>query len=159
MGTSGLHLDLSVRQVVGSGLVLFAPSISNSSPEPALYATCRLYLDADSGPDVFLQPGDYWPITEDTNLLWNECRISFHVARYSWSVPTQHPILEGEQYPLPSLQAKVKADSRGMLVPCEYRIGWELRAPKAIPKLQGLKLSVDQAGVRIEGRIYTLTRP
>jgi hypothetical protein len=154
-----LHLVLSVRQIAGSGFVAFAPRITNSSPEPALYATCRLYLEAGHGPEVALCPNDNWSRTEDAYLLWNECSIRFQVARSPWSIPSRHPILEGEEYPLDSLQMKVNADARGTLTPCMYRIGWELRAPKAPPRLQGLKMRVDQAGPRIEEQTYTLARP
>jgi hypothetical protein len=72
----------------------------------------------------------------------------------------RHPILEGEQYRLVPVQARLKvtADAPSALALCEYRIGWELRAPKAMPKLQGLTLRVDHAGPHIEGT-YTLARP
>jgi len=41
-----LHLDLRVRELFPStSTVMLDPRIGNLSPEPALYATCRLYTD------------------------------------------------------------------------------------------------------------------
>ena len=38
-----------------------------------------------------------------------------------------------------------------------YNIGWELRASRSVPKLEGSKLTVDRTGVRIEHK-YPLAR-
>lgn len=155
-----LQLDLSLIQHYESGFVLIQPRISNHSPEPAFYATCRVYVDAEQGSNVVPAPPFFaWSITDDAHLLWNECKILFHVARCSWSIPARPPILEGDQHPLDPCPVKLNADARGALATCQYRIGWELRAPKAMPKLQGLTLTVDHAGPRIEKWTYTLARP
>jgi hypothetical protein len=37
-----------------------------------------------------------------------------------------------------------------------YNLGWELRAPKTVPKLQGLKLTVGQTGPQIEKYTFAL---
>jgi len=102
-----LHLDLRVGEDVRPGFVTLNPRISNSSPEPAFYATCRLYLDAEQGHRVVLRPSDSWSIIDDAYLFWSGCKILFHAARCSWSVPSHHPILEDEQYPLDPCQARL----------------------------------------------------
>jgi len=119
--SADLHLDIKVRQTIGPDRVLLEPYVMNSSPEPAFYATCRLYLEGE-GSD--LNPNRQWSRTDDDDLIWNGFTVRFRVARCSWSVPERHPILEGETYPLGSLEATVIADARSGLSTCAYRFGW-----------------------------------
>jgi len=139
------------------GKVLLEPRISNRSAEPALYATCRLYIE--QGLRVQLYPNRNWSSLESTELLWNnKDRIGFQVFRHPWSVPERHPILEGEQYQLDSLEVNIEVDYRHITEVRRYNIGWELRAPKTVPKLQGLKFTVDHTGPRVEKHSFALTK-
>jgi len=149
-----LDLDLSLSDGFGNTLLL-VPFIQNRSVEPALYATCRLYLERALG----VSQSHGWQKLDDIELLWNERdRTMFQVFRYPWSIPERHPILEGEQYQLESLHINVGFNYRLSAEPKMYSIGWELRAPRAAAKAQGVKLIIDQRGRRVQGR-YSLMKP
>jgi hypothetical protein len=150
-----LYLDLRVRETGTVAVVQLEPRIENRSSEPVLYATCRIYVDLGLG--VQLYHGAKWHKLDDVTLVWNnEQRIEFHAVRHSWSVPECHPILEGEQYPMDWLGLNLGWDFKHASEIQRYNIGWELRAPKTAPKLQGLKLAVGPAGLQIEKYTFTL---
>jgi hypothetical protein len=155
-----LHLDfrgVGIRygqQYGGCGTVLFYPRITNRSVEPAFYATIKFYMEEG----LYLLPnfgqmtrsGDTWTRLDDVGLIWNNRdRLTFHVARYAWSVPEQHPILEDDSYDLQDLSLKLDFDPDRSSEIRRYNIGWELRTPKAAPKRCGLKLTVNQTGPSI----------
>ncbi|MGD0578765.1 MAG: ATP-binding protein [Bryobacteraceae bacterium] len=149
-----LHLDLDVKQ--GGGGVYFQPRISNHSSEPVLYATFRLYVQ---GPP-YLQGNVDWTRIANVEMIWNDSeRISFQVVRHSWSVHQRHAILEGEEYPLGQVFVDFKIDPKVPGIPRGCKIGWELRTPKAAPKLCGLWLWVVGPTASIDGQIYHLTPP
>jgi hypothetical protein len=151
-----LYLDLRVNRSAAS-IVNLEPRIGNRSSEPALYATCRIYVDLGLG--VKLYHGAKWHKLDDVSLVWNnQDRIEFHVFRQSWSVPECHPILEGEQYPMDWLGLNLGSDFKQASETQRYNIGWELRAPKTVPKLQGLKLAVGPAGPQIEKYTFALAQ-
>jgi len=140
-----LHLDLSPFRLEGGqegGMIVLQPAIRNSASEPAFHATCRLYLDRVLEP--VLLPQRSWSRIEDATILWNgRDRAPFQVFRHPWSVPERHPILEGESYPMDPIQVNAT-------LPFHFRIGWEIRTPKAAPKVQGLHLLIEEAGPRFD---------
>jgi hypothetical protein len=151
-----LYLDLRVTDSAAPQSVRLEPRIGNRSAEPVLYATSRLYIE--QGLHVQPYTGSHWSRLDDVELLWNNReRTAFQVLRCPWSVPENHPILEGEQYPMDSVQVNVGFDVTHAPEVRRYNIGWELRAPKTIPTRQGLKLTVDHKGPRLEKHTYTLT--
>jgi hypothetical protein len=151
-----LYLDLTVTPMGIPGVLRLDPRIVNRATEPALYATCRLYV----GPGLTIR-GDYsnsaWDTLADAEMLWNHSdRITFHVHRNSWSVPSRHPILEGELYKLGDLYLTVGSDYRVWSQSRRYYLGWEIRTPKTPPHLRGFALTVDQTGPHIETPSYAL---
>jgi alpha-glucosidase len=98
-----------------------------------------------------------WLKLEAAEMFWNNRdRINFQVFRHPWSIPERHPILEGEKYQLENIELNVGFDFKRAPEVRRYNIGWELRTPRTMPKRQGLKLTVDQAGPRIEEHFYGL---
>jgi hypothetical protein len=77
-------------------------------------------------------------------MLWRGERSKFRAVRLSWSVPGQHPILEGEEYKVAGLPLSIAGHQLGDTR--RFKIGWELRAPKTFPELRGLELT-DDAGM------------
>jgi len=151
-----LYLDLTVAPMGIGGVFRVDPRISNRATEPTLYATCRLYVDPG-----LTKRGDYsdgtWDMLADAEMLWNHSdRITFHVHRNLWSVPSRHPILEGESYKLGDLFLTVGSDYRVWAKSRLYYFGWEVRAPKTLPHLRGFTLTVDQMGPHIEEPSYAL---
>jgi len=150
-----LYLDLKVRDP-SPGIVALEPRIGNLSAEPAFYAMCRLYID--HALTAFLRPNMGCSKLDDTELFWNNRDVvTFQVFRYPWSVPERHPILEGEQYQMHQIDVGVGVDFRNSPQVFRYNVGWELRASRAAAKIQGLKLTVDHTGPRIE-HTYSLAR-
>jgi Putative DNA-binding domain len=150
-----LYLDLRVWEAGPTGIVCLEPRIGNRSSEPVLYATCRLYIDLSL--HFKMHPSWRWSVLADTELIWhNKEKMGFHALHQPWSVPERHPILEGEQYPMDPIQVDIGSDFRRALELQRYKIGWELRAPRAVPKLQGLKLEVGETGPRIAKPTFTL---
>ena len=147
-----LYLELKARETGGSMMHL-ETHIGNRSAEPALYATCRLYIDEM----LQLSANRQWLKLEAAEMFWNNRdRINFQVFRHPWSIPERHPILEGEKYQLENIELNVGFDFKRAPEVRRYNIGWELRTPRTMPKRQGLKLTVDQAGPRIEEHFYAL---
>jgi Putative DNA-binding domain len=147
-----LYLELKVRgETTG---VIVEPLIGNRSAEPVLYATCRLYIEEGLG--VVMHPRMTWSKLDDTDLLFNNIKTRFHVIRYPWSVPERHPILEAEKYPMEVVHLNLGYDYQYTPEVRKYSLGWELRAPKTLPALRGLKLTIDHTGPRIEPFVYSL---
>jgi len=143
-----LYVDLAASPGTVTTVYL-QPRLGNRSAEPALYATCRLYV----AQELHIQPwhGTRWAQLGDVELLWNRSdRVVFHVVRLSWSIQRDHPILEGEEYPTDPLQVDVGVNYASIPQIHRFNVGWELRAPRTTPKLRGHKLVVDNQGPRIE---------
>jgi hypothetical protein len=147
-----LYLDF--RFIFGGGNIQVHPRITNRSTEPALYASVRLY--AESALD--LQGNAKWSLLDNLEVLWdNKDRFMFRVARFNWSVPERHPILEGEYYDLPHINLAC-----GALLPNQvhrFNFGWEVRAPRAAPHLCGRKLTLDRNGAHFEPDTHALDFP
>ena len=117
-----------------------------------------LFSDADH---VFLDSlgGEFgFALTlDDTKMIWNnKDRLTFHVARHSWSVPERHPILEDEYYDLYPLSVKLGFDPATLKEARRFSIGWEIKTPKALPKCCGLKLTVEATAPRVGTSYLTL---
>jgi hypothetical protein len=151
-----LHLDLTVLPFSDPSLVRLEPRIQNSSPEPALYATCRLYFEQDLTPK--LSPNLNWSRLEDEDLIWDDARIPFHVLRYSWAVPVQYPIIEGESYVMDHVLLDVGFEYRKTVEGRDFKIGWEIRTPKALYRLGCLKLIVRHAVATVAPQPSLLAR-
>jgi hypothetical protein len=155
-----LHLDfrgVGVRYgepYGGCRTVQFYPRITNRSAEPALYVTIRFYVE--EGLDLLPDLGP-WTRLDDTKMIWNnKDRLTFHVARHSWSVPERHPILEDEYYDLYPLSVKLGFDPATLKEARRFSIGWEIKTPKALPKCCGLKLTVEATAPRVGTSYLTL---
>jgi hypothetical protein len=148
-----LHVDLRVRPAA-AGSVQVYPRITNRATEPALYASIRLYAEAL----LDLQANAKWTNLDHTEMVWNNHdRVGFRGVRHNWSVPECHPILEGEYYDL--YHVNIVFGCINPHQPHKYSLGWEVRVPKAAPRLCGLKLVLDLAGPRIEEHTYALAMP
>ncbi len=149
-----LHLDIKAKDSGVPDRLIIEPRISNRSAEPVLYATCRMYIE--HGLVIQLTPNLHWSRLEDTEMLWNKVRFGFYVLRQAWSVPR---FLEGEEYQMDSVPVSVGVDYKRTPEVRMYNIGWELRAPRAVPRLQGLKLIVDATGPSLGKDFVTLAVP
>lgn len=145
-----LYLLLNAIDAGMNGMIHLKPRIGNRSAEPVLYATFRIYVEEvlNAVPEPYWQ----WSNVGRAELLWNDRdKMTFHTLRRLWSVPSNHPILEGEEYALDPVQISAGTDFKMWPERRMYNIGWELRAPKAPPKIQGVKLIVSRDGPEIQG--------
>lgn len=149
-------LDLALKLGYTGPHITIRISISNRSPEPAFHAMCRLYLEDTLTLKLY---SNRWTELGDTNLIWNDTQFTFHTVRCPWSIPECHPILEGEEYPMEPLGVDIGVDLTARREVKRFHIGWEIRVPKAPPKLRGLMLTVDHSGPQLEKYFYTLARP
>jgi hypothetical protein len=139
-----LRIEVKFGRLDGYGGLRLEPWIANSSPEPAFYVTCRIYLEKgilhSPYPDTW-----EWKTLDDAAMLWNGKKKEFEVLHRHWSIPSQHPILEGERYPLGAfcVEAPDWGSNRN---DCWYRLGWEIRAPRMAPRVQGTLLTVHRFG-------------
>lgn len=141
-----LSLALTTRETGRPGFLALEATLTNHASEPVLYATIRMYIDtAFQVEHAHLK----WSQLPDDDLAWMSERTPFHVVRYSWSVPPHHPILEGESYQLPPITCHTGIDNYESALLRILRLGWEVRAPKALPKREGIGLLIDQRGARI----------
>jgi hypothetical protein len=150
-----LDLDIKTADTGQVGMIYLDAALSNRSTEPAFYATCRLYVEPAI--KLVVHPSWKWTAHEDTELVWHDRdRVKFHAAHLAWSVPQRNPILEGERYSLDRIRVDVGINFNQVSEVQRYNFGLELRAPKMVSKLKGLKLAVDRNGPRIEPHTYSL---
>ena len=110
---------------------MLMPRITNDSSKPALYAIVRLYVDAR----LKIEPRK-WTLQPETTLMWMGKPTPFSVLRYSWSIPVHHSLLEGEEYTIPEMIVSAGENHPTSAVIGLYRLGWDVRTPRALPKRQ-----------------------
>jgi Putative DNA-binding domain len=94
-----IDLNLDIRETDDRSTLVLIPSVTNTSPEPAFYATFRLYFGARN---IQLKSASEWSRQPDIELLWEESDLRrFTVYHLFWGVPERKPLLEGEQRPSP----------------------------------------------------------
>jgi len=119
------------------GGLMVIPEIENHNPEPAFYATIRLYLPKSviKGERVSSISPE-WNETGIVNLLWEDHSFEFVGHRFSWGVQNRPPLLEGEKHQLGRFSFKLNHESAETTL----LVGLELRAPKMQTKLIAYRL-------------------
>jgi hypothetical protein len=99
--------------------------LSNSSPEPAFYATIRLYVDnrLKIGQKTELSIQQRRTVLPDAV----DARTDLVLHRL-WAVPESKPLLESERFSIGSCEL-IREGSSG-----SYALRWEIRSPKMLTK-------------------------
>jgi hypothetical protein len=154
-----IDLYLEVRATDDPSILTLMPWVTNSSPEPAFYATFRLYFGACatyvSGQQIRITAVSEWSNQPRIELLWEEADLRlFEVYHLFWGAPDRKPILEGERIKAGSFEIKspmVTTIARDRL---RCPIGCEIRSPKMPTKIYGCIL--DTVNPEVQPRRFQL---
>jgi hypothetical protein len=115
-------------------LVSLAPVLSNASPEPAIHAVIRLFVDARV--DVMGQPG--WTVKV------TDAGVHIKVRQFIWG-SNRLPLWEGEPFELTEtpIQLGLPAGSG------EYLFGWRIGSPRMPSRQQTCYLVVDGTNIKV----------
>ena len=141
-------LHLTIQATFTSYALDLLPAITNSSAEPALYATLRLFVPLEWK----LASGDpNWQLIGHERLGWNHSPIDLHVLRRTWVVPHDPPLIEGESHSCGSCRFGPQS------VETISQVGWEIRSPRMISKMRPV-LIYRRSSSQVEEQVFSLLR-
>jgi len=137
--------------------VVLVPWIQNRSPEPAFYATFRIYLAAALALRM-PKPGSGWSAGPQAQLVFgnNPQAEPFHAFHFFWGIPERKPLLEGESLRVSDIELNV-ATQNDRPKDMVYHLGYEIRSPKMSTRITGMILQFTSSGAEVLKNRHQLT--
>jgi hypothetical protein len=162
MESPDLDVRLEVRPSSDPSSLVLIPWVTNASPEPAFYATFRLYfascISETTGQALQWKPTSEWSREGVVTLLWEESEErKFDTYHLFWGTPERKPLLEGEQMKAGGFEITVPMFAPHVRDQMRCVIGCEIRSPKMPTKIYALIL--DTVEPQIFPRRMQLRRP
>jgi hypothetical protein len=162
MESPDLDVGLEVRTNDDPSSLVLIPWVTNTSPEPAFYATFRLYfascISLTTGEPLRWKPISDWSPEGFVTLFWEESELrKFDTYHLFWGTPERKPLLEGERMKAANFEFTVPMVTSHARDRMRWVIGCEIRSPKMPTKIYALTL--DTVEPEIFPRRMQLRRP
>jgi hypothetical protein len=161
MESPDLDVGLEVRTNDDPSSLVLIPWVTNTSPEPAFYATFRLYFASyisTTGEPLRWKPISDWSPEGFVILFWEESELrKFDTYHLFWGTPERKPLLEGERMKAANFEFTVPMVTSHARDRMRCVIGCEIRSPKMPTKIYALTL--DTVEPEIFPRRMQLRRP